>query len=79
MNPVDRQWRVAYVYGNPQDAICMRARLIKAGKRARIKAYKATTTPIKPANNTEARRAREAAAEQMSDRADANKKYKSPG
>ena len=79
MDKVRRVWTIRHTPDNIQDACIKAAALRQQGLRVRVIPYKRKLLKVKPAVASETRTFREQKSGEMSDLADAKKRYKSPG
>jgi hypothetical protein len=79
MDPVRRVWTIRHTTTDMDEACERATELRQAGLRVFVRPHQRAPLTVKPLEGTESWRHRYQVAGQMSDRADANKKYKSMG
>ena len=79
MDPVRRVWTIRYTTTDMDEACTHAAALRQAGLRVFVRPHRRKNLTVKPLEGTESWRHRYDTAGKMSDRADANKRYKSMG
>lgn len=79
MDPVRRVWTIRHTTTDMDEACEQAAALRTAGLRVFVRPHKRTLPTAKPLEGVDSWRHRYQVAGQLSDRADANKRYKSMG
>lgn len=79
MDPVRRVWTIRHKTADMNEACAHAAELRQASLRVFVRPHQRKPLTVKPLEGTESWRHRYQVAGQMSDRADAKKKYKSMG